>query len=294
MAIKYEEMNVKIGNDNVTVMIYDSLCDACIGEVILTPAYGITARSMFSFAYYLAANGYKVFCPDYRNHVGKSTGDISNCKLSTQVEDVLAVIEATKCNKIVSLSLSCRSTIKACAELNQAVDLVFVTPVVNTARTVYAASDVDYFTLVDENSDLTQNATILGNVVQYSFVDDAVRSRMNSIDTTIEDLAKIRGNITCIAGDLDPWVDINDVKYVIEAQKTYQLTIKLRTIHAAAHKINRNPVVAGKYYEEATRECLNMSQVDSTNIVVPNLKEIIRNIGHEKIKVGENYGCTKK
>ena len=46
-------------------------------------------------------------------------------KLSTQVEDVLAVMEATKCNKIVSLSLSCRSTIKACAEFNQPVDLVY-------------------------------------------------------------------------------------------------------------------------------------------------------------------------
>ena len=71
MEIKYEELKVKIGNDNVVVMIYDAFCNTYVGEVILTPAYGITARSMFSFTYYLAANGYKVYCPDYRNHVGK-------------------------------------------------------------------------------------------------------------------------------------------------------------------------------------------------------------------------------
>lgn len=293
MAIKYEEIKVEIGNENVVVMIYDAFCDTYVGEVILTPAYGITARSMFSLAYYLAANGYKVYCPDYRNHVGKSTGDIKNCKLSTQVEDVLAVIEATKCNKIVSLSLSCRSTIKACAEYNQPVDLVLVTPVVNTAKTVFAASDEDYFTIVDEKSDLTQKAIILGNVVQYGFVRDAVLHKMDSINSTIEDLAKIKGNLTCIAGDLDPWVDINDVKHVLDAVKTDTLNINLRTIHAAAHKINRNPVVAGKYYEEATRECLNMSKADSTNIVIPNMKEIIRDIGYEKIKVGGNNGSTK-
>lgn len=293
MAIKHDEINIKAGKENIVVMIYDTFSENYVGDVILTPAYGITARSMFSFAYYLAANGYRVYCLDYRNHVGKSTGDIMYCKLSTQVEDVLAVLEATKCNKIVSLSLSCRSTIKACAEYNGSVDLVLVTPVVNTAKTVFAASGVDYFTIVDDTSDLTQKANILGNVVQYNFVQDAVQNKMDSLNSTIEDLAKIKGNLTCIAGDLDPWVDINDVKYVLGAVKTDMLTIKLNTIHAAAHKINRNPVVAGKYYEESTRECLNMSNVDSTNIIIPNMKEIIRDIGYEKIKVGENHGISK-
>ena len=168
-----------------------------------------------------------------------------------------------------------------------------VTPVVNMAKTVFAASDEDYFTIVDENSDLTEKAIILGNVVQYSFVRDAVEHNIDSINSTIADLTKIKGNLTCIAGDLDPWVDINDVKHVLDAVKTDTLNINLRTIHVASHKINRNPVVAGKYYEEATRECLKMSNADSTNIVIPNMKEIIRDIGYEKIKVGENNGSTK-
>lgn len=284
MAINHEEMNIKVGGDTLSIMIYESYSENYSGEVILTPAYGITARSMFSFAYYLAGNGFKVYCPDYRYHVGKSTGNMEQCKLSTQVEDLLAVIRTTNCKTIVSLSLSVRSTIRACAMLIEQVNLILVTPVVNTAKTVFLASDIDYFGNLAEGLGLPEKELILGNLIESAFVIDAVENNMETTDSTIKDLLDIKGNIVCIAGDNDPWVDYNEVKYVVNEVSKSGKDIKLLTINAAAHKINRNPVVAGKYFEMATGACMNLLGLESNKVIVPNFKEIIRDVGHEKIK----------
>ena len=284
MAINHREVNIKISEDILSVMIYEACSETYIGEVILTPAYGITARSMFSFAYYLAGNGFKVYCPDYRYHVGKSTGNIEQCKLLTQAEDLLAVINATNCKTIVSLSLSVRSTVRACAMLAEPVNLVLVTPVVNTAKTVFVASGIDYFTIITEESDLTEKGLILGNYVEYAFVREAVEHNMENTESTIKDLLDINGKVVCIAGDNDPWVDYNDIKYVVDEVNKSGKDIHMLTINAAAHKINRNPVVAGKYFEMATGVCMKMLGMEDTKVIVPNLKEIIRDIGYDKIK----------
>lgn len=277
MSLNHELINIPIGKENVSVTVYDSLTEKTVGELILTPAFGITARSMFSFAYYLSSNGFKVYCLDYRNHVGKSSGEIIDCKLSTQAEDLLAVIKETNCRKIVSISLSCRSTIKCCALLNEEVELVMITPVVNTANTISCAANVDYFEIVKDDSDLNQEADILGNLVKYYFVKDAKENNFDSLESTMDDLKKVKGKITMIAGNLDPWVKIDEVKNVVDSTKS--IPVELTIINAAAHKINRNPVVAAKYYEEATRECLKNAGMPYDNICIPNLKEIIREIG---------------
>ncbi|BDS11598.1 alpha/beta hydrolase family protein [Aureispira anguillae] len=245
----------------------------CKGSVLITPAFGITAKRIFSLSYFLTQNGFKVYRMDFRNHVGESSGKISDSSLSKQVEDVISAVNFTKCNVIVSMSLSARATLRALGALDKELNTVFIAPVVDVRHTLTEASDENVFEAYFAGN---PSAEVLGYSINASFIEDCIKNNFETFETTLDDVKGIKGKLSFIAGTSDPWVSFNQVKKAISFAKNLEKEVQLIPVESASHKIDRNPKVALAYFEFATRECLKLMNEDGDDLVVPDFREIIQ------------------
>ncbi|MEA5504686.1 hypothetical protein VB735_16520 [Halotia wernerae UHCC 0503] len=270
-----EKLNrvINIGNEKLVLTVDEPDAERYLGDVLITPPFGITAKKMFTLSYFLVRNGFRVFSLDFRNHVGESFGEISDARLSKQVEDILEVLLVTDIEIIVSLSLSARAALRACAMCERSLHGVFIAPVVDVRSTLHAVNGQDVFDIIQSGE---PGLDMLGYYVKNTFIEDCIRYKFENCQDTIKDFSSIKGQITVIAGDSDPWVSFKSIQDVLDSISIPSKNTKLISIKAASHKIDRNPAVASTYFEAASRECLNLLGRYSTPVEVPNFRDIVR------------------
>lgn len=278
--IKKDILNIKVRDQKIVVAVDEPQCEKILGDIIVTPPFGVTAKRMFSLSYFLTQNGFRVYRPDFRCHLGSSSGEITDARLSTQVDDILAVIKETNCSLVVALSLSTRAALRARRLCQKPISLVLVTPVVSIRSTLEAASGEDIFEGVINGR--IRGTDILGNYVKNDFVKDCINSGFETWEDTLEDIISSDGHTTFIAGDRDPWVSFEMVQKVVQESLKTGVYIHLISMQAASHKINRNPAVANAYFEATTRDCLRIVGSNTTSVKIPDFKDIIKAIGEQR------------
>lgn len=264
---------IKIDSENLILTIDEPRSSFCLGGIILTPAFGVAAKRIFPLSYFLTLNGFRVFRIDFRNHVGLSSGEIIDAKISTQVEDILAAVHSLDCHFIVSLSLSVRAAIRACALITKPIKAVFIVPVVDVRYTLKGANGGTDLFEVYYTKPNQEGADVLGYYVKRELIKDCLEFNLDSWRDTAKDIALFKGPASFIAGNQDPWVNFEHVK---KAAQNYQKDINIISVEAASHKIDRNPKVALTYFEYATRECLRLVGRKTDYIITPSFREIIK------------------
>lgn len=268
------ELRIPIGDDVIVVAVDEPQGEECLGDILLVPAFGVAAKGMFPFSYFLTRNGFRVYRVDFRNHVGASSGEIVAASLSLQVEDILAVVKATNCSMVVAVSLSSRVALRALARHPEPLTSVLVIPVVDVRSTLKVVIGTDHFDRFVERA--VPYDDILGNRVERGFIQDCIDSSFESWSDAAADLSASRARASLIAGNRDPWVAVEDVERVVGAAREAGVDVTLHLVEAASHKLDRNPAVAAVYFETATKECLRLVGADPDSLQLPDFREIVQ------------------
>jgi acyl transferase len=267
-----ETVRARVGDEELAVYV-DRPDGAPVGSVLITSPWGMSAARMLPAAYILQESGFRVVRFDPRNHAGNSTGSSRRFRLSGLVEDLKTVIELTAPDVLVAVSMSARSLIRVLVDASGLSGAVLVTPVVDVRYTLHQVLQRDYFAVNDRDPSAAVN--VLGDDVEIEFIDDCLEAGMVAVGDTIADFMHIDTRVSCIVGDDDPWVRLEDVRAVAEAAWECGRDFTIVTVEAATHQLYRNPALAMTYFAEAAKECLRLARSDPDRLRVPAFADVI-------------------
>lgn len=263
-----------VGTDGEIGLLVDAPTDGeHLGDVVVAPVFGGTARSMFPFAHALNRHGFRTVRVDFRHHVGSGSGEIAGTRLSAQAEDVAAVLDLNPGALLVAVSLATRPAARALAGGAPAGGAVLVTPVLDVTATLREVIGTDF--VEAELDRLPPTVDVLGYEVRDGFVHDARTHGLHGYDEAVEDLARVAVPVRLVAGDTDPWVDVTRVRAAAGRLADEGRDVGLVEVPAATHRLNRNPVVARRYVEETVRACLDLVGSDRP-VDVPSFDALVR------------------
>ncbi|QHT57088.1 hypothetical protein GXP71_14030 [Cellulomonas sp. H30R-01] len=263
-----------VGTDGEIGLLVDAPSDGeHLGDVVVAPVFGGTARSMFPFAHALHRHGFRTVRVDFRHHVGSGSGDVAGTRLSAQAEDVAAVLDLYPGALLVAVSLATRPAVRALASGAPAGGAVLVTPVLDVTATLREVIGTDF--VEAELDRLPPTVDVLGYEVRDGFVHDARTHGLHGYDEAVEDLARVAVPVRLVAGDTDPWVDVTRVRAAAGRLADDGRDVRLVEVPAATHRLNRNPVVARRYVEETVRACLDLVGSDRP-VDVPSFDALVR------------------
>lgn len=249
------------------------------GTVIIIPPYGRTVHDLFLIAAYLVINKFSVIRFDSRDHVGMSTGNINNYKLSTIEKDLMDVlslssIDQTKPIILVGISLSAPVAWKVASQvvdnISGIVTLVGAVDVVSTIERAGNISLSPYINKSEQHLDLYQE--VLGlKVITQPFVDDLMHNQYMGKEKIKHYIASAACPVYMIAAKNDSWVLLDDVNEVIDLSNKKREMLLLDNVD---HEIGKSAVSA-KFATTTLVSYCNKIVGDVTEIIVPKLTEII-------------------
>ena len=226
--------------------------------VVIVPGYGETKRDYLILAYYFASNGFQVVRYDHTNHVGESEGDHYDISLSSMKEDFKSVTQFVSqqwphCPVIgVASSLASRVVLKAEVECPTLSFLVSLVGIVNVQRSVTTVHQEDVFSNY-LNGQVQESANILGFNVSRYFLEDALKHKFATLETTIEDINSLKTPVMLVSAGKDVWVDPHDLQTVGEALDG-RLS-KWLVVPEALHRLQENPKIARATYQQVLEHC---------------------------------------
>jgi len=190
--------------------------------IVLVPGYGKTKSSHLRLAYYLALNGYWVIRYDHSNHVGESEGPMLFTTLSQMDEDLSSIIDYAEKHHpgssigVVAESLGARVALKRSSldkRVSFFVSMIGVFDVQETLRAIY---DEDGFVERLNGIELGIRDIMGFQVDSDRFIDDAYRSAFYSLDTSLQDAAKLTIPTFLFVAEKDPWVTQASVQAIFD------------------------------------------------------------------------------
>lgn len=266
--------------------------------IIISHGYGETKRDYISTSYYLVTNGFMVIRYDCLNHLGESEGDIINFTLNDMENSLLGTIDyahkkfnAQNCGVIAS-SLSSRVAFKVASKTDAVKYLIALTSVVNLRDSLLLLYKED---LVGEYKDGKRWGTldILGFELKDDFFYDLVKNKYEDLDSTLEDIKKIKVPICYLAASDDAWVKYEDVKKVCAA--TSDIRRKLITIPQALHQIQENPRLAQLAILKIVETSMEYAENKGCNdkLLKPSISDIVVQNKIEMFELKSTFSVTK-
>lgn len=225
--------------------------------VILAPRYGETKKNNLQFAYFLAANGFKVLRFDQSNHIGESDGTMDQFTLVNAAADITSVVDYAESEFdpshiiLLTLSLSSRCGLRACVNDARISLFISVVGMVDMDSTLQAIYKRDFFGELSSGADWRM-VDILGFEIDGAhFHNSLVESRMKNLQGTIEDAKQIQVPVIHLFAERDLWVQRADVETVIAACPQGQII----TIPEVGHEINENPDAVRFVFQQILQHC---------------------------------------
>jgi len=226
--------------------------------VLLTPKYGETKKNNIRLAYFLVSNGFKVLRFDHTNHIGESDGEMGQFTLPGAADDVLEALQYAENHFepdeiiLISNSLSARCAYRAAAQDSRIARVVCIVGVVNLQQTIKNIYQKDIIGAFCEGKEWG-TIDILGfDIDSANFISKLVEFKMNNLEGTLEDAAKIDRPLLHFHAAKDIWVDRAEVEQVIQLAKAGQLA----EIAGAYHEIGENPDATKRTMDHVARFCL--------------------------------------
>lgn len=233
---------------------------------MLSP-FGMNASSMFAPAYVLASNGIRVLRLDPRNSPDGTATALHGFRLSRLTRDIQEALDRFSPDGVFAMSLSAPAALRALTA-HPVTAAAMVIPVVHVRATIAAVLGEDWFARVAWDQQ-TQYRQVLGHDVDSGMIRDCQRHRFETLEDTCRDLAAA-GNPALFASDVDPWVDINEVRDLAERTST-----QLTEIPLAGHVLYRNPVLAMRFFEQAATWLKSFIHPDGLPVTVPPFAEVV-------------------
>jgi hypothetical protein len=238
------------------------------GTVLMLSPYGMNAESMFAPAFVLASNGLRVLRLDGRNSPNGTATALRGFRLSRLARDIREALDRFRPDGLFAMSLAAPAALRALSE-HAVPATALVIPVVHFRATLRAVLGEDWFDRVGWDHD-TAYYSVLGHDVDTDMVRDCQRNRFETLDDTRRDLAAAGGRVAMFASDVDPWVDIYEVRAVAEATGA-----ELTEIPLAGHVLYRNPVLAMRFFAEAATWLIGLIHADGRAVTVPPFAQVV-------------------
>jgi len=260
------------GGEEVNVIV-DRATGTPRGRIVLVPPFGMSGERLFPASYILTLNGFDVLRCDPRDQPGESSGFTETFRLSRLTEDISRVLKVAPDAILIAMSLSGRCALRALATNHEVSATVLVSPVVNVRGTLLEVLGDDWFKRIAYDD--SRRVRVLGHMVDTDFIRDCVASNFVNLDDTLADVLAGGSPITIVAGDADPWVSIDDIRSLASQATDKGYPVRLTTVRSASHQLYRNPVLAMKFIQIMTSECLRLAGDEADAAVLPPFSEIV-------------------
>lgn len=227
-------------------------------------------------------NGINVVRFDFRNHIGESSGDIQNYRLSDNIEDLRAVFENlpefgfahSQSIGLVGTSLANRTSLRFLAGLNAPRVQWYGSflGVVNVESTIGSVMDAD---VIGDKRKQPQVVQGLKKAVKYeisadSFAQDCLEHQLGDLQGTKDDLKGIDGTpVAIVLSEQDNWVSYPEA---VSVYSDYRNVVHRFVLPNGGHLLDKNLVSARESILALVRsatQVLGVDKVDETKIQVP-------------------------
>jgi acyl transferase len=249
-------------------------------DVLIISPFGKSVHDCFIAAYYLTLSGFNVIRFDPLNHVGMSTGEISNFTLSQLERDVDAVLELRSFPArpliLVGISLSAPVAWKLASLDRRVSGVATLVGVVDVADTIAKASGSSVVQYRDPNMIGDTYQQIFGfKILAQPFVTDMDANGYGSFRDTQRYLENIPVPAHMIAATNDQYVDINQVKALASSLPQNSHFILLEN---ASHEIGRSLAATKQALLTLTSLCLLSLGVNrkAEELSMPKFTDVIK------------------
>jgi len=270
--------------------------------IIIPSGYGETKRDALTISYYLVSNGFNILRYDNTDHIGESDGDIFNTTLPKMKDDIIATLDYAQ-NRfgvmhagIIGSSLSKRVALKAAAEDSRISFILGLVGIVNLKGTLESVYNLDIIGKVESGEEKHVDvAEILGHEVGREFPLSAIKEKYHDLESTRQDIKKLKIPFVFIVGERDEWVSIEDVRMVFGA--TDYPNKELHVVKDAMHLIYENPKAARSILKQTVISCKKymVGPLSETyDIIEPGLRQIAAQNRIEKTRLRRLVEITKE
>lgn len=282
--MKETQITARVGHGHIS-LLETRAEGTSYGTVLVVPPFAMHARSLFAVALALSQSGFRVLRLDGRDSLGKGSGSIFDFKMTTWQADLEHALEVAARGEpaegpviVAGFSLAARPIVRALTGRSCG-GMVLVTPVFHLRSTLAAVIGEDLFATADD--ELPESLRVLGQPVGRDFIRDARAHRFDDLATTLDELSHVHTPAVLICGDEDPWAVVDDVRAGAAAMRT---GVKVITLEASSHELNRNPRVAMNYVAELTLQCLTLAGQPASRARVPGFAEVIEELGRTRLE----------
>ncbi len=248
-----------------------------IADVVLVPPFGKTVQDLLAPTVYLRENGFNVLRFDARHHLGRSSGDIIDFRLSSLARDlelVLAARAGARPVVLVGTSLSAPIVFKRAARAADVLGVVSLVGVVDVAETIVRAAGMAIEDYRAGGRPPDPRPEVMGFRVRgVEFVADMDAHGYGSFETTCADAAAIAGPVRLVAAAQDELVDIAKVRRLASGLGP---GARLTVLEHCSHELSRSFVVARQALEALVAECFAICPpADGCAPLIPPLTTLI-------------------
>lgn len=265
-------------SDTGDVFVSKCTVPSSIGTVVIIPPYGRTVHDSFLITANLLVNHFDVVRFDCRNHVGISTGDMENYKMSAIEIDLVDIFSAKLINHskpiiLVGISLSAPVSWKVASKLSNVSGVVTLVGAVDIISTIEKAGEFSLVPYLDPMQEADYYQEVLGlRVIGQPFIDDLVLHQYTTVADIKKDISLLSCPVYMISAAEDSWVSLGQVKQVIDLNCNNRA---LSILENSDHELGKSAVVAKKAARLIVEYCKKIVGNDSET-VVPVLTQIIR------------------
>lgn len=265
-------------SDNGNIFVSKCTAPSSVGTVVIIPPYGRTVHDSFLITANLLINHFDVVRFDCRNHVGISTGDMENYKLSTIEIDLTDIFNSGIINDsrpiiLVGISLSAPVSWKVASKLSNISGVVTLVGAVDVVSTIEKAGEFSLIPYLDPMQEGDYYQDVLGlRVIGQPFIDDLVLHQYSKLTDVRNYISLLPCPVYMISAADDSWVSLEQVKQVIDlSQSNRALTV----LENSDHELGKSAVVAKKAAISIVEYCKKIVG-DLSETQVPVLTQIIK------------------
>ncbi|MBN2444670.1 MAG: hypothetical protein JXJ04_25165 [Spirochaetales bacterium] len=290
MVKEYEEIVLNFNNSrgNSIYSIY-SFIKGKRPLVIITPQYEKTTKNNLIPMLYLINNGFNVFRYDNTFHKGNSYGNFEQFTLGSSLDDLEAVSRFIKNDErintdygvaLLGISISSRTAFKFLSGHHNYYDIFLsLVGVVDMQSTLKAITHID---LVQETIDNPRKKWGLRKVINYeidydNFLKNCIGENYHNLQSTKNDVDKIKTNTYLLAAEQDPWINFEDCTIPFRDNST--ILKEVYKIPHADHLLYKNPEAVKNAINKIVKilsRCFYSQEIPVDEINSPSESDLIR------------------
>jgi pimeloyl-ACP methyl ester carboxylesterase len=284
LDLTFDGRFLPVGDERLFMISVQSQAHAQDGPAaVIVPPYGKTSLEMFFTAACLAFNGFVVHRFDARHHVGLSSGEIIDYRMSEVQKDLERVLEEVSGPALlVGTSLSAPIVFKVGASRRDLAGAVVMVPVVDGGDTIARVTGHEVTPYRERQPGLPELQEIFGHAVRaQAFIDDMDRAGFGRFDGINRLVAENSRPVHVLAAARDEYVSAADTERL---RASLPEGSEFVVLEKASHELTRSVSAMRELIGEVTFLSCRVFKpdIDREGVRLPPITDVIRQNSREQ------------